>query len=686
MTDITWIGTSGDWTDPNNWAGGQVPTATDTAEFLAGAADTVFGNAYVGRIDLNGATVLLAGDFAGDGVDPSGIFDGTSSSGTYGTLTVAPWASVAVDAIGLTLTDVDVAGLLQNAEGTVANITVDGSSAAWLSGGTTILSTLSIQGGGTVAGNLVLANDGTICCDSESSLQAGTLSVDAAGVLQFLNADGGSEAGDFSLSDAIQLAEGANLQVVCPQGSSLVLDEPISGEGSLEISGADISFGDQFVLAGQLLLSDATATSTETSLGQGTFVLTSSSLDLSLTQPGSTGALTVSCASGPNTVIGGGTALIVIGSSSQALDFTGGAGAATIEGGSAALSVAGSSGSMLVSGGTAGGTIRSGTGNDTVIGQSGLLDVSGGSGDDQIWGGSSGQDTISGGTGSDTLFGGSGTTITADGSEPTLLGAYNNATGVLLNASQSSGSDTLIGATGGGTVTLEGGTGSNVFQGNASTDDIRCGSGSTTVFAGSGRGDTIFGGSGNDIIYGGSAPMSVIGGSGNLVLYGSAAGYDTITGSTGNDTLIASSYSSVSAVGIGTYVLIAQGTAVTVNTGQATGSCQIELAGTGLSQVILGSGQNTVFNNGQAVNLQIAGGSDDLYAAMGAMRITLTETGTPGILDVFQFNPNNSVLVLPTHNYTESVVGGNFQVVCGAQTITFEGLTYLPPSAIVAGH
>ncbi len=741
MGSVSWIGTNGDWNDPDNWAGGLIPSPQDVVEFTQETAVTVSGSAYIGSMDLNGASLVLAGSFSTDGVDPAGIYDGVSPSGVYGSLTISPWASVAVDTLDLSNTELSIQGFFQSNSGTVATVALSGTSANWLCGDTDVTADLSVLDGAIVAGDLSLSANATVVCDSQSTIQGGTITAGSNTSLNFVNVDGGSEAGSFALGEAIVLAGGGTLTLNSPDESTIVLDALIGGKGTMAISGATVNLEAQFDLTADLSLKNVNATAGEILLGDGTITLASSSLDMHLGEAGGTTPLTVDCVSGKNTVLGGASPVVVAAAGSSSLDFTGGAGPATISGGGALLSLRGGSGPEEVFCGSSSGTIQCGSGNETVVGGSGTLYVQGGSGDDQVWGGSGDNDTIIGGAGADTLFGGTGASVYAEGSGAALLCTYQTAGSALLDASKSSGNDYLFDNSTFGVTTMRGGSGDDVIVGGTNTDYITCGSGRTDVFSGSGVGDTIIGNSGPEILIGGpgasisagsgaaaivsfgqgtyvdlsaaiggdtvfatgsgitsvvggagteyvvgsTSPMSVTGGSGMLAVWGSTGGHDTITGSSGNDTLVASTYSYVTAVGNGNNSLVSTGTGVTLDASRATGHNELFLSATGSTNVILGNGQNTVVGSGQAASIQVDGGSGEIWAGMGALQITMQPSDVSGVLDIYQFNPDTSSISLSNSNYEESVVGGSTHIICGNQTVVLEGVVNIGQSVITVG-
>ena len=197
------------------------------------------------------------------------------------------------------------------------------------------------------------------------------------------------------------------------------------------------------------------------------------------------------------------------------------------------LDISGGKNDLFVAMGTGADTVKLfDKGNDTVYAGNGgdSIDASASSGNDSLVGGT-GNDTIYGGTGHDMLVGGGGHNQLHSGS--TKAGEFN----VLYGGS---GMDTLYG--GGGADSLYGGSGQETLIAGAGKHQwLQAGSGNTLLedtVAASGGTDTLIGGAGNDTIIGQQGDfLKDTGGSQNTFwLYGTGHGNSTLQGATGNDT------------------------------------------------------------------------------------------------------------------------------------------------------
>jgi Ca2+-binding RTX toxin-like protein len=194
------------------------------------------------------------------------------------------------------------------------------------------------------------------------------------------------------------------------------------------------------------------------------------------------------------------------------------------------LNVAGGDNSIFVAMGNAGDTVRLfDSGNDTVYGGRGndLIDASQSTGDDSLVGGG-GNDTIWGGKGHDTLVGGAGRDELHSGS---VSGGYN-----------------ILRGEGGGD-TLYGGAGADSLYGGAGHDLLVAGTGSGQLLQGNGGNDTLIGQQGDILkdtgshnqfwLYNASdslATSTLQGGAGNDTFHiETNIGNDTITGGGGHD-------------------------------------------------------------------------------------------------------------------------------------------------------
>jgi Ca2+-binding RTX toxin-like protein len=172
-------------------------------------------------------------------------------------------------------------------------------------------------------------------------------------------------------------------------------------------------------------------------------------------------------------------------------------------------------------------------GNDMLFGGSGNDTLDGGSGIDMIYGGL-GDDMFVFSSAKDSFFGGAGSDVFIFNGSANLsisLFAKTNNLDVkfdsIENLTGGSGSDTLIGDSGGNV--LSGGMGIDVLSAMGGDDIVYGGAGSDQIWGNSGN-DVIFGGIGDDIITGDVGFDRLYGGSGNDVfrIYNSTDLADTI--------------------------------------------------------------------------------------------------------------------------------------------------------------
>jgi Ca2+-binding RTX toxin-like protein len=150
------------------------------------------------------------------------------------------------------------------------------------------------------------------------------------------------------------------------------------------------------------------------------------------------------------------------------------------------------------------------TGNDTLNGAAGNDVLNGFDGNDNLFG-SSGADTLNGALGSDVMDGGTGTGDTVSYAGRSVgVNVNQNVVGGDGQAGENddvrpdvervtgtANNDTLVGATGSGTI-LNGGAGNDTLNGgNGSFDTLNAGAGNDTVIDNGGR-DNVVGGPGND--------------------------------------------------------------------------------------------------------------------------------------------------------------------------------------------
>ncbi|MFL7903374.1 Ig-like domain-containing protein [Azospirillum argentinense] len=198
--------------------------------------------------------------------------------------------------------------------------------------------------------------------------------------------------------------------------------------------------------------------------------------------------------------------------------LTGGEGNQVVYGDSGAQSMLLGPGDDFLSGGGGNDTVASTSGNDTLYGDAGNDLMHGGDGDDLMNGGSE-NDTMGGGTGRDTMGGGTGNDI--------LFGE--NGDDILFGEE---GHDVLV--LGAGSDMADGGAGNDTLFGEDGNDTLFGGGGADILSLGAGN-DMADGGDGNDTLFGGAGDDVMVGGAGDDVLF-LDQGADTVWGGAGADT------------------------------------------------------------------------------------------------------------------------------------------------------
>ncbi|MGY0778092.1 Ig-like domain-containing protein [Azospirillum argentinense] len=198
--------------------------------------------------------------------------------------------------------------------------------------------------------------------------------------------------------------------------------------------------------------------------------------------------------------------------------LTGGEGNQVVYGDSGAQSMILGPGDDFLSGGGGNDTVASTSGNDTLYGDAGHDLMHGGDGDDLMNGGSE-NDTMGGGTGRDTMGGGTGNDI--------LFGE--NGDDILFGEE---GHDVLV--LGAGSDMADGGAGNDTLFGEDGDDTLFGGGGADILSLGAGN-DMADGGDGNDTLFGGAGDDVMVGGAGDDVLF-LDQGADTVWGGAGADT------------------------------------------------------------------------------------------------------------------------------------------------------
>lgn len=219
------------------------------------------------------------------------------------------------------------------------------------------------------------------------------------------------------------------------------------------------------------------------------------------------------------------------------------------------------------------------SGNDSIYGGGGDDDLYGGIGNDSIWGGD-GTDDVWGDGGADSLFG--------DGGGDTLYGGAAN--------------DTLNGGPGEDTASYEN-------YDYAVTVDLV-----TDVGTGEGKDllpgiEDVVGGDGNDKLTGDSFANEMVGGPGNDKLYG-GAGSDTLEGDAGDDTMSGDA-------GVDTVVYTHTNQDLTVDMLKDASSGDGNDSLPGVENMVSGSGNDTIYGDGQANEISGGDGADSIFAGGG---------------------------------------------------------------------
>ncbi len=391
----------------------------------------------------------------------------------------------------------------------------------------------------------------------------------------------------------------------------------------------------------------------------------------------------------------------------------------TISRGAGNDAVNGTAGADSINGGGGDDTIQGLGGNDTVLGGTGADVINGGTGNDNIQGGTGG-DHLTGGTGNDALNGGEGNdTLIADSGADNLTGgaghdvvSFANATSAvdvnLANTTVSDGfgsTDTLQGI-----EAVIGSSHGDRLAGNDGDNGLFGGAGNDTLVGGSGVGnDTLDGGTGTDTatftstsagvnvnLATGTAQSrgevneigtdslsgieNVVGGSGNDSLTGDAnanslsgeAGNDTLTGGAGNDTLNGGAgidTASFAATTAGVVASLATGTATSINAATdeigADTLIGIEnLTGGAGADVLVGDGAANTISGGAGTDLIDGGaGNDSLVGGAGDDSLfdnagNDTFVGGDGI-DLVEFGAASGPVTLDLAAGTASSASGN---------------------------
>jgi Ca2+-binding RTX toxin-like protein len=211
----------------------------------------------------------------------------------------------------------------------------------------------------------------------------------------------------------------------------------------------------------------------------------------------------------------------------------------TINGSGGNDTLSGGDGNDAVNGGAGADTIDGGIGDDTIDGGIQNDIITGGAGSDTIAGGD-GNDNLTGGSGNDALDGGAGTADVAMFAGPiTDYDISLNASGQMVVASASEGTDTLTGIE---RLSIGGTLYTNLARGTNAADAALLGGAGTQILMGFDGNDSIVGGAGNDAVHGGAGDDTIAwaAGDGRDIVNGGTEGAagDTfaITGAAGAET------------------------------------------------------------------------------------------------------------------------------------------------------
>lgn len=504
MASYTWNATvGGDWNTAADWSPNGVPGAADDAAFATG------GNAYTVTGDAAAASVLVDADTVTfDGALTLGTLAAGGSAGAGG-LSATDGASVILDAASFVIdngglafapgTFLEVDGTLIAQGGTADVALVTGIGANWTDSAAVTLNQLYVNQGGTYAGDVTLADGGTVNIDTSATFGGGTLTLAGSGTLYVANQPGAAS-GSYGLSEAISVGAGQVLTLASDPGVAVSVGGGIAGAGAVVVNGGSIALdtansytGPTVVQDAQLILSGANAG------GTGAVFLNNATLSVQADSTGGAPSETVAGVSGANTVIDGVTSaagsLLVFAGTSSSLNFIGGADAAT------------------------------------VVGGLGVLTATGGSGAELIFGGVSGQDVLNTGTGPTTLVSTFGGTLNATGSAANLLVAA------------------------GGNTTLSGGSssGNNIyFTSGAGHTVVEAGSGTSTVVA-TGAANTVFGATGTQDVFlsGGATQLDFLG--------GYEGGTNAVVGFNGSNSIQLTNYAAGTAQAVLASAVVANG-------------------------------------------------------------------------------------------------------------------------------
>lgn len=261
----------------------------------------------------------------------------------------------------------------------------------------------------------------------------------------------------------------------------------------------------------------------------------------------------------------------------------------------------GRGGNDLMFSGTSGGTLYGGEGNDTLIGDNGKDALYGGAGNDLLLG-NNGVDSLFGEAGNDSLDGGSANDELAGGSGTDTVQATANLNFLLTPTSLSGeGTDSLNSIE---AANLTGGSGNNTLDASAFP-------GSVTLDGGGGT-DVLIGGSGaNNFVNNQGGQTTIVGGAGTNAFNLTPSGFVSLVDSGGDDDLNFSTAST----GITIDLTQSGGTGQNVDgvgfVVALTGTFE-NVTGTSFQDKVVGNDANNLIFGGLGIDEIIGGGGDDI--------------------------------------------------------------------------
>ena len=426
--------------------------------------------------------------------------------------------------------------------------------------------------------------------------------------------------------------------------------------------------------------------------------------------------------------LGAGDTLFVNGAAEKtnSLAMDGGAGNDTLTGGQDDDALTGGLGNDILSGGEGNDVLDGGAGNDSLVGGNSDDKLIAGSGIDTLLGGEAtdefdldgnltSADRIDGGTGTDTvvlngdysvgLVLGATTivnveqiTLTDGFSYKLILDNATNATGLIVDASALTGTNTLdldgsretlspLTVTGGdGADHIVGGAGADTIEGGAGADTLAGGAGTDTVTyeasvagvavdlasnvnsGGDAAGDSL---SGFENIVGSAFDDTLTGDNGNNLLTG-GQGDDVIDGGLGVDTV---SFADASTDGV--YVDLTNNFAFGTDTGFDTLNGVEHVVGTNFNDVILGDSAANKFEGGDGNDYLTGAGGNDTLIGGGGRDVLQGGAGADsldggGLRDGVDYSDSNAAVTVDLSKAGPQVSGG---FASGDSLVSIEDIT-----------